>query len=771
MAVKSVSSVVGGGYDEFWTTRKYYRVVKGSKGPKKSKTTALWYVYHMMKYPDANVLCVRRYKSTLRDSCYTDFMWAADKLGVSNLFVGTVSPLRITYAPTGQTVLFVGMDDPQKVASISVTKGYLCWVWFEEFSQITNEADFDKIDFSIRGYIPPETGLFKQITCTFNPWSEHTWIKPRFFDNPDRSRIFSATTTYKVNEFLDAADVAKYEEIYVRNPRLARIICDGDWGVAEGLIYENWEVEDFDLDRVMREHPDARTTFGLDFGYKISFNAFIAVLVDVKEHELWIYDEYYSKGVSNIEIARKITEMGYSKEEIYADAAEPKSITELRNGLLEETVEGGSVRVARWQLPRIVPALKGPDSVRYGITTLQGFRMHVLPKCENTIMELSVYCYDTNAEGQFIDRPLKENDHLCLVGDTLVETLDGPKPIRDIRVGDMVWTRAGPRAVMAWAKTSDDAEIWTLETEDGHVLRGTADHRIPTAEGVKNLGCISNRDEVFIWDGKSASERTPRSSSTTGSYGTDMCGTAPARKRSITGIIRSISTGMYGRSITALYQRGTRSITRTAIPSTTTYPTSNACPSPSIGASIPAPTSSGSAEGRISRRSRINAGNGTGPRKGTSGMSPMWGTISGRRRSSSASGAIRCSSPRTWAATGSAQTPASPAPAGRQGWTTRTGSALSAEPRSGSTSTPRPSVAQRNVRLVSGPTGREAVYSMTVEGEHEYFADGILVCNCDALRYSIAKFFMKGKGRVVEAKGDEGRSEDRAVRSKRVFSA
>lgn len=74
------------------------------------------------------------------------------------------------------------------------------------------------------------------------------------------------------------------------------------------------------------------------------------------------------------------------------------------------------------------------------------------------------------------------------------------------------------------------------------------------------------------------------------------------------------------------------------------------------------------------------------------------------------------------------------------------------------------------MRLVSGPTGREAVYSMTVEGEHEYFADGILVCNCDALRYSISKFFMKGKGRVVEAKGSES-GEAPQVRSRRVFSA
>lgn len=600
----SLSSIVGKGYDEFWTTRKFYRVVKGSKGSKKSKTCALWYVYHMMKYPDANLLCIRRYKSNLRDSCYTDILWAAERLGVAHLWKGTISPLRITYVPTGQSVLFIGLDDPQKVASIGVTKGYLCWVWFEEFSQIQNETDFDKIDFSIRGYIPPETGLFKQITCTFNPWSEHTWIKPRFFDNPDKSRIFATTTTYRVNEYLDEADIARYDEIRERSPRLARIICDGDWGVSEGLIYENWSVDDFDIDEVMRKHPDARTSFGLDFGYKISFNAFVAVLIDVKEHELWIYDEYYSKGVSNIEIAKQITKMGYSKEEIYADAAEPKSISELRNGLLEDDVVDGNTVINRWQLPRIMPALKGPDSIRYGISTLQSFKMHVHPKCENMAMELSVYCYDTNAEGQFIDRPLKENDHLCLIGSTIVMTSRGPMPIKDIRAGiKVLGSDKRFHVVSAWAKTSDCAPTCTLWT--GTVsLTGTHDHKVPI-----------RRKTLF------------------GRYRYMVVPMKDIRRGDMVYFIKDYILTM------------------------------------------------GSTKDFSCR--------------------------------------FEC----------------------------------------------------REVTALDDHSSSVPVYSITVEDTHDFFANGILVKNCDALRYATAKFFMRGKGRVVEAKGEDRPAGEKKQRSKRVFSA
>lgn len=121
--------LIGKGYASFWKTRKRYRVVKGSRGSKKSKTCGIYYPYMMMQHPEANLLVVRRNFRTLKDSCYSDLMWGIERLGVSHLWKGTLSPLEITYKPTGQKILFRGLDDGLKITSISVPKGKLCWVW------------------------------------------------------------------------------------------------------------------------------------------------------------------------------------------------------------------------------------------------------------------------------------------------------------------------------------------------------------------------------------------------------------------------------------------------------------------------------------------------------------------------------------------------------------------------------------------------------------------------------------------------------------------
>ena len=126
-----------------------------------------------MKYPEANLLVVRKVFRTLKDSCFTELKWAINRLGVQAYWEIKESPLEMTYAPTGQKIYFRGLDDPLKVTSITVGTGCLCWMWIEEAYEITKEADFDMLDESIRGAIPPETGLFKQITLTFNPWNEN----------------------------------------------------------------------------------------------------------------------------------------------------------------------------------------------------------------------------------------------------------------------------------------------------------------------------------------------------------------------------------------------------------------------------------------------------------------------------------------------------------------------------------------------------------------------------------------------------------------------
>lgn len=121
--------VVGKGYKQFWNFKGRYRVVKGSRASKKSKTTALWFIYNIMKYPGANLLVVRKTYRTLKDSCYTELKWGIHRLGVDAYFNCTQSPLEITYIPTGQKIYFRGLDDPLKVTSITVDVGSLCWLW------------------------------------------------------------------------------------------------------------------------------------------------------------------------------------------------------------------------------------------------------------------------------------------------------------------------------------------------------------------------------------------------------------------------------------------------------------------------------------------------------------------------------------------------------------------------------------------------------------------------------------------------------------------
>ncbi|WP_349406438.1 PBSX family phage terminase large subunit [Clostridium perfringens] len=384
-------SKIGKGYGTFWRYKGRYRVCKGGRGSKKSTTTAMWIIYNMMKYPLANTLVLRRVFNTHKDSTYTQLKWAANNLRVAHLWHFSKSPLEITYKPTGQKILFRGLDDPMSITSITVEIGYLCWAWFEEAFQIMNEDDFNKVDMSIRGELPP--GYFKQITVTFNPWSEKHWLKKRFFDSEDED-ILALTTTYECNEYLGEDDRKLFEKMKEKNPRRYRIEGKGEWGIAEGLVYENFEELEFDLEEI-KKRPGIISIFGMDFGYTHDPTAFICALVDEKEKEIFIFDEHYQKGMSNSDIANMIKYKGYSKEIIIADSAEPKSIDDIK----------------RQGIRRIKAAQKGKDSILNGIQNIQDYKIYVLPKCENTLVELNNYVWDTK-DGRGINKPMDDYNHL-----------------------------------------------------------------------------------------------------------------------------------------------------------------------------------------------------------------------------------------------------------------------------------------------------------------------------------------------------------------------
>ena len=266
-------------------------------------------------------------------------------------------------------------------------------MWIEEAYEVMNEADFDILDESIRGEV--DDGLYKQITMSFNPWNENHWIKTRFFDADPNPDILTLTTNYMINEWLDEADLRVFENMKKNNPRRYQVAGLGNWGIVDGLVYENWKEEEFVLDDI-RKQQGVKSAFGLDFGYTNDPSSLFAGLIDIGNKKLYVFDEMYEEGMSNERIAEKVKEMGYSKERIVADSAEPKSID----------------RLYTLGLNRIRGARKGKDSVMNGIDFLQDFEIIIHPRCVNFITEISTYTWDKDKFGKQINKPIDDFNHL-----------------------------------------------------------------------------------------------------------------------------------------------------------------------------------------------------------------------------------------------------------------------------------------------------------------------------------------------------------------------
>lgn len=405
--------IVGKGYSTFWNFRGRYRVVKGSRASKKSKTTALWFIYNLMKYPGSNLLVVRKTYRTLKDSCFTDLQWACQRLKCSRFWEFKLSPLEATYKPTGQKILFRGLDDPLKVTSITVPVGSLCWGWIEEAYELTSEEDFSTLDESIRGELPD--GLWKQWTITLNPWNEHHWLKKRFFDAPESENVLALTTNYLCNEWLDQSDLELFEDMKKRNPRRYEVAGLGNWGIVDGLVYENFHIRDFEITDI----GDAVTVSGLDFGFTNDPTAFFVGFADKANRKLWVWDEIYEKGMTNSRIYERIEALGYRKNRIIADCADAKSIYELaRMGL------------------KINGSRKGADSIRAGVQFIQDYEIIIKPRCVNFITEIQNYQWAKDKFGSSINKPIDDFNHLMDAMRYAMEPIQrGSVKVRSIKGG------------------------------------------------------------------------------------------------------------------------------------------------------------------------------------------------------------------------------------------------------------------------------------------------------------------------------------------------
>ena len=264
----------------------------------------------------------------------------------------------------------------------------------EEAYQIETQEKFETLTESIRGKVD-NPNFYKQVTVTFNPWSERHWLKSAFFDEDTKKKdVFSDTTTYKDNEWLDEQDKERYEDLWRTNPTRAAVVANGNWGVVEGLVFENYEVRDFDI--LSTINRVGRTTAGMDFGFTHDATTFPRLAVDLENRELWIYAERYEHGMLTKDIYTMIKEADMLNSFISADNAEQRTIAELRNK---------GVR-------KIVPSVKGKGSIKAGINFMKEFNIYIHPSCEKTIEEFDSYMWQQDKEGNWINEPVDANNHI-----------------------------------------------------------------------------------------------------------------------------------------------------------------------------------------------------------------------------------------------------------------------------------------------------------------------------------------------------------------------
>ena len=450
--------IIGGGYGDYWRFKGRYRVCKGSRASKKSKTTALWYIYNMMKYPEANTLVVRKTFATLRESCYSDLKWATHRLGVEHLWDFTTSPLYAMYKPTGQKIYFRGLDDPMKITSISVPKGYLCWMWIEEAYEVETEADFDMLDESIRGNIP--SPLFKQITLTFNPWSSTHWIKKRFFDVQD-DNILAKTTNYLCNEWLDESDKQKFEDMKARNPKRYKVAGLGDWGIDGGQVFE--EFVDDPSHYVDRRFTHVINPFeppkewkiyrSFDFGYAKPFScAWSAIDYDGRIYRIlelygcvkgeadvgvkWTPDEIFK------EISRIENEHEWLKGKHIHGVADP-AIWDKSHGIsIAETAEKYGVYFDKGDHKRLAGLMQLHYRLSFDESGVP--MMYIFSNCKALIRTLPLLVYDENrpedVDSKQEDHAYDECRYLCMAN-----------PMKPIKVED--------RTPAVYNPLEDDIEV------------------------------------------------------------------------------------------------------------------------------------------------------------------------------------------------------------------------------------------------------------------------------------------------------------------------
>ena len=327
------------------------------------------------------ILVIRKYGTTLKDSVFDLFLGILSKWRILPYCKVNLSNYTIKL-PNDSLFLFKGLDDSEKIKSITDITDIFC----EEATELS-EDEYTQLDLRLRAMVD---GL--QLIVAFNPVSKVNWVYKKWFKEPksDENTLI-LHTNYKHNKFLPQSYIDALEDKAKTNYNYYKIYALGEFCTLDKLVFTNWKTEDFNYKDIKGE-----LLVGLDFGFVNDVSALVASVLDSTNKKIYIFREWGSTGKTNEELAAIITSLGFSKSIIVADAAEQKSIEEIK----------------RYGVRRIKACTKGKDSIIHGIDKLQSYELIVHPDCSGIITEFENYSWkkDKNT-GEYINEPVDAFNH------------------------------------------------------------------------------------------------------------------------------------------------------------------------------------------------------------------------------------------------------------------------------------------------------------------------------------------------------------------------
>lgn len=347
-------------------------VEKGGRGSAKSSFISVEVILELLKHPDCHAAVLRKVARTLRPSVYAQICWAIAALGLTSRFKCTVSPMECTYLPTGQKIMFFGLDDPGKLKSIKVPFGYIGIGWFEELDQFDGPEQVRNVEQSIfRG------GAYSMCFKSFNPpamarnWANKYVMKAKEGRLVHHSTYLTTPPEWLGPRFLSDAEYLKVtNETAYRHEYLGEVVGSGT------EVFGNLRLEAISDKQIQAFNYHY---FGQDWGWYPDPNHFVGCAYSSKDRTLYIYEEHRANRCPDDQWAEKIR--GHMSDHIVADPG-----------------SGGDKSISNFcgMGFYMTAARKGPGSVEAGIKWLQSLPAIVIDpeRCPETAKEFSEYEYE-----------------------------------------------------------------------------------------------------------------------------------------------------------------------------------------------------------------------------------------------------------------------------------------------------------------------------------------------------------------------------------------